>query len=208
VITPVRRSPIARLQVEEGARFDAEGDWEIPASFADPDEERDVVREAVGLADVSARGKVDLQGEIDDLVADPGGAIVARIGRGCAMLFTEPGGEARVLERCETAAGRSTMVTDATHLFAGFALVGPRTPAVIARLTSWDPATLAPGDATAAPLAEVRAVVVRGAGDPSVVEAYVETESARYVWETLLGVVRGLGGGPIGMHALRAEGWR
>jgi aminomethyltransferase len=208
VITPVRRSPVARAHVEQGARFEAEGGWEVPASFAGPGEERDLMREAVGLADVSARGKLDLQGEIDDLVADPGGAVVARIGPAWAMLLTQPGGEAAVLERCEAAAGRSTMVTDATHLFAGFALLGPRTPDVLARLTSWDPATLVPGDATGAPLAGVRAVVVRGQGDPSVVEAYVGTESARYVWETLLDAVRGLGGGPIGIRALRAEGWR
>jgi glycine cleavage system aminomethyltransferase T len=208
VITPVRRSPVARSHVEQGVRFEAEGGWEVPASFAGPGEERDLMGEAVGLADVSARGKVDLQGEIDDFVADPGGAVVARIGRGWAMLLTEPGGEAAVLERCEAAAGTSTMVTDATHLFAGFALVGPRTPEVLARLTSWDPATLPPGEAAGAPLAGVQAVVVRGQGDPSVVEAFVGTESARYVWETVLDVVRGFGGGPIGMQALRAQGWR
>jgi glycine cleavage system aminomethyltransferase T len=208
VITPIRRSPVARFHVEQGARIEAEGGWEVAAWFAGLDEERDLARKAVGLADVSARGKVDLQGEIEHLVADPGAAIVARIGRGWAMLLTEPGGEDAVIERCEAAAGPSTMVTDATHLFAGFGLVGPRIPEALARLTSWDPATLAPGEAAGAPIAGVRAVVVRGQGDPSVVEAYVGTESARYVWETLLDVVQALGGGPIGMQALRAEGWR
>ena len=37
------------------------------------------------------------------------------------------------------------MVTDVTHLFAGFALAGPRLPDVLARPTSWDPASLARG---------------------------------------------------------------
>jgi aminomethyltransferase len=208
VITPVRRSPLARSESEQGARFEAEGGWEIPASFAGPGEERELVRGAVGLADVSSRGKVDLRGDIDPILAHVRGPVVGRLGRAWAMLLTEPGGEAAALERCERSAGGSTMVTDATHLFAGFAIVGPRTPQVIARLTSWDPATLAPGEATGAPLAGVPAVVLRGEGGSSVLEAYVGTESARYVWETLLDAVRGLGGGPIGMRALRAEGWR
>jgi aminomethyltransferase len=208
VITPVRRSPVARSLAGQGVRFEAEGGWEVPASFAELGKERELVRGGVGLADVSSRGKVDLQGEIDHLVADPRGAVLARLGRAWAMLLTEPGGEAAVLERCEEAAGSSTMVTDATHLFAGFAIVGPQTPQVLARLTSWDPATLAPGEATGAPLAGVPAAVLRGERGSSAVEAYVGTESARYVWDALLGVVRLMGGGPIGMRALRAEGWR
>ena len=100
------------------------------------------------------------------------------------------------------------MVTDVTHLFAGIALIGPRLPEVIERATSWDPATLARGDATGAPIAEVRALVVRRDIAAVVLEVYVATELARYVWEALSGVVGGLGGAPVGWQALRAEGWR
>jgi hypothetical protein len=39
-------------------------------------------------------------------------------------------------------------------------------------------------------------------------EVYVGSEFGRFVWETLLEVVRGLGGGPVGWSGLRAEGWR
>jgi hypothetical protein len=41
-----------------------------------------------------------------------------------------------------------------------------------------------------------------------VLEVYVATELARYVWEALSGIVGGLGGAPVGWQALRAEGWR
>ena len=43
---------------------------------------------------------------------------------------------------------------------------------------------------------------------PSLMEIFVGSESARYVWEVLLDVVRNLGGRPAGWRALRVEGWR
>ena len=88
------------------------------------------------------------------------------------------------------------------------ALVGPALPEVIERATSWDLATLAPGEAAGAPIADVRALVVRRDLAVPVLEVYVATEFARYVWEALSGIVAGLGGAPVGWQALRAEGWR
>ena len=107
------------------------------------------------------------------------------------------------------------MVTDATHLFVGFALAGPELPEVLARLTSWDPASLAEGEATGAPIGDVRAVVVRRDLPLPVLEAYVATEFARYAWETVLDAVsaggRGAGrlaraprrGVVVAMHPIR-----
>jgi len=106
-----------------------------------------------------------------------------------------------------SAAGEGTMVTDATHLFVGFALAGPELPEALARLTSWDPALLATGEATGAPIGDVRAVVVRRDLPLPVLEAYVATEFARYAWETVLDAVRRAGGTPVGWSALRGEGW-
>jgi sarcosine oxidase gamma subunit len=100
------------------------------------------------------------------------------------------------------------MVTEVTHLFAGMALVGPALPDLIERATSWDLSTLAPGEATGAPIAEIRALVVRPQLSLPVLEVYVATEFGRYAWETLVGIVGGLGGAPVGWQALRAEGWR
>ena len=107
----------------------------------------------------------------------------------------------------EAAAGARTMVTDVTHLFAGYALCGPRLPELLARTSGWDPASLEPGDATGAPIADVRSIMVRRDLPVAVLEVYVATELARYVCETLAGVVSGLGGRPVGWQALRAEGW-
>lgn len=124
-----------------------------------------------------------------------------------ALVLSEPGGEEVLLPKIEQAAGPGSLVTDATHLFAAFALAGPGQAEVLARLTSWDPSSLPAGRSTGAPIAEVGAVVVRRDLEVPVFEVLVATELARYVWETVLDVIGRSGGGPAGWTALRAEGW-
>ena len=205
---PIRRSPAARLSSRRGAVFVEEAGWEIPASYGDDAAERAAIRDGVAIADITARAKVDIRGDLPEELFTPAGAIVARISREWAVILGEPDTEADLMRAIEPLAGPRTMVTDVTHLFSGFALVGPRLPEVIERATSWDLATLARGEATGAPIAEVRALVVRRDIAAVVLEVYVATELARYVWEALSGIVGGLGGAPVGWQALRAEGWR
>ncbi len=205
---PIRRSPAARLSSRRGAVFVEEAGWEIPASYGDDAAERAAIRDGVAIADITARAKVDIRGDLPQELFAPAGAIVARISKEWAVILGEPDTEADLMRAMEPLAGPRTMVTDVTHLFAGIALIGPRLPEVIERATSWDLATLARGDATGAPIAEVRALVVRRDIAAVVLEVYVATELARYVWEALSGIVGGLGGAPVGWQALRAEGWR
>ena len=205
---PVRRAPAARIHEALGAKITLESAWELPASYGDVEGERALLREGIAVADITARGKVDVRGRIDDLLRTaPGLGLVARVADDWALVLSGPGGEAQIRSRLERAAGPSAMVTDATHLYAGYALAGPGLPDALARLTGWDPATLAPGDSAGAPIAEVRAVVVRRDLELPVLEVYVATELARYAWEELLAIARSLGGGPAGWDALRAEGW-
>ncbi|MBI3647265.1 MAG: hypothetical protein HY240_00645 [Actinobacteria bacterium] len=208
MIAATRRSPIARLSASLGASVETEAGWEIAAHYGDEAAERALLRDLVAVADVTPRGKIDLRGEIDGGVLTAAGEVLtARMWDGWALLLTEPGGEEAVLDRADAAAGPRAMATDVTHLFAGLALAGPKLEDALARLTSWDPSTLAPGSATGASIGDVRAVLVRRDIGIPVLEAYVATEFARYAWETVLGVVRRLGGGPAGWRALRAEGW-
>lgn len=204
----IRRSPAARLSSRRGAVFVEEAGWEIPASYADDAVERALVRDRVAIADITARAKVDLRGDLPETLFLPAGAIVARIWRGWALVLGEPNAEAALMRAVEPLAGPRTVVTDATHLFAGFALAGPGLPDVIGRTTSWDLTTLGAGDAAGAPIVEVPALMVRRDLPVPLLEVYVAMEFARFVWETLSGVVGDLGGGPIGWQVLRAEGWR
>jgi glycine cleavage system aminomethyltransferase T len=204
----IRRSPAAGLSSRRGAVFVEEAGWEIPVSFGNDAEERTAIRDRVAIADITARAKVDLRGELPETLSVPGGAIGARISRDWAMVLGAPNAEAGLLSSLEPLAGPRTMVTDVTHLFAGVALAGPALPDLIERATSWDLSTLAPGEATGAPIAEVRALLVRLDLAVPVLEVYVATEFGRYVCESLSAMVSGLGGVPVGWQALRAEGWR
>jgi glycine cleavage system aminomethyltransferase T len=204
---PVRRSPLGRAHETLGATMDREAGWDLVAHYGDEAAEATIVAEAVGLADVTARGKIDVRGAIDGALSSAGDALAARISDEWALVLTEPGGEEVLVPKMDSAAGSGAMVTDATHLFAGFAVAGPALPEALARLTSWDAAALKPGSATGAPIADVRAVLVRRDLDVPVLEAYMATEFARYAWEAVLDAVRRSGGGPVGWNALRARGW-
>jgi heterotetrameric sarcosine oxidase gamma subunit len=198
---------MAHIHQGLGATMVSEAGWELPGSYGDEDAERSAIREGLAIADVTPRGKIDVRGEVEGALASVPDGTVARLAPGWAMVLTPPGGEALVRPALEAAAGAKTMVTDATHLFSGFALCGPRLPELLARTSGWDPASLAAGTATGAPIADVRAVIVRRDLTIDVLEVYVATELARYVWETLAGVVSSLDGRPAGWQALRAEGW-
>jgi len=204
---PVRRSPLSRMHADLGAVVEHEAGWELIARYGDEADERARVRDAIGLADVTARGKVDIRGSLDGALSAAGDVLTAWIAEDWALVLAQPGGEEVLVPKLESAAGPNAMVTDVTHLFVGFALVGPALSDVLARLTSWDPASLAAGEATGAPIADVRAVVARRDLEVPVLEAYVAAELARYAWETVLDAVRRTGGGPVGWRALRAEGW-
>jgi glycine cleavage system aminomethyltransferase T len=187
--------------------FVEEAGWEIPASYGDDSAERAAIRERVAIADVSARAKVDLRGRLPQALPLPSATIVARISTEWALLLGQLDAEAALIRAIEPAVRPGAMVTDVTHLYAGFALAGPELPAVLERTTSWDPTTLAPGEATGAPIVDVRALLVRRDLPVPLLEVYVATEYAGYVSESLSDVVAGLGGAPIGWQALRAEGW-
>jgi glycine cleavage system aminomethyltransferase T len=204
----IRRSPAARLSARRGAVFVEEAGWEIPVSFGNDAEERTAIRDRVAIADITARAKVDLRGELPETLSVPGGAIGARISRDWAMVLGAPNAEAGLLSSLQPLARPRTMVTDVTHLFVGVALAGPALPELVERATSWRLSTLAPGEATGAPIAEVRALLVRLDLAVPVLEVYVATEFGRYVWESLSAMVAELGGAPVGWQALRAEGWR
>ena len=202
------RSPLSSAHARLGGETAIEGGAEFVRSYGDPEAELSTVRTAIGIADVTVRAKIDVRGDVDRTIALFPAGVVARIAEDWAILCSAPGPVDDRVASMQTAAGASTMVTDVTHLFAGFALAGPLVGEAIARLSSWDPATLAPGHAAGAPVADVRAIVVRREGTPDVLELYPAMEFARYVWDELVAVVERLGGAPVGWDALHADGWR
>jgi glycine cleavage system aminomethyltransferase T len=207
VIEAIRRSPVTRWAVARGARVALEAGWEVAASFGDPDREAEALRGSVGLADVSLRGKVDVRGAVEGPLALAGDAFVARLSPTWALLLVGPGAEGAILDRLGNG-GAGALVTDATDPYAAFAVAGPRADDAFERLTSWDPASLGAGEAAAAPVAGVPAVLARRTEGPAAVEVLVGSEWGAYAWESILEVVSRVGGAPVGLEAMRAAGWR
>ncbi len=212
VTIPVLRSPLMSLHRANGAMTQVDDGAEVVRSYGDTDAERALLTGSVGVADVTVRGKIDLRGQIDGLIDGLVGAraddVVARIAEDWTLLLAPPGPVTERVTAMAAQAGHDAMVTDVTHLYAGFALAGPALPDVVARLTSWDPATLEPGDATGAPIVDIRAIVVRRQTSLQLLEIFVAMEFARYAWRSISDVVERLGGGPVGWDALHEQGWR
>ena len=208
VTAPILRSPLMSIHRENGAMTQIDNGAEVVRSYGDTDEELAILTDVIGVADITVRGKIDLRGQIDALVEPGTGDVVARMAEDWTLVFAPPGPVTERVSEMASRAGHDALVTDVTHLYAGFALVGPALPEVVARLTSWDPATLEPGEATGAPIADVRAIVVRRSISLPLLEISVAMEFARYAWRSISDVVERLGGGPVGWDALHEHGWR
>ena len=205
---PVLRSPLTTIHANFGAEVLLEGGAEAVRSYGDPERERAAMSESIGLADITVRAKIDIRGDVDRVLASSSIEGLARMTPDWAMMFAPPGPVNDRVASMQASAGDSTMVTDATHLYGGFALAGPRLPDALARLTSWDPSTLDAGAATGAPIADIRAILMRREDPMPLMEVWVSMEFLRYAWLSILDVVDRLGGEPVGWDVLRERGWR
>jgi glycine cleavage system aminomethyltransferase T len=208
VSLPTLRSPLASIHAGSGADVVTDGGAEAVRSYGDPDRERAFLAESIGVADITVRAKIDVRGDVDLALSPAPGDVVARIAGDWALVFLPPGSVTQRVASMQAASGSSAMVTDVTHLYAGVALAGPALPDALARLTAWDPSTLDTGAATGAPIADVRAIVVRRDASVPLLEVWVAMEFARYAWRSIHEVVERLGGGSVGWDALRERGWR
>jgi glycine cleavage system aminomethyltransferase T len=208
---PVMRSPLTVHHRRLGADFGIQAGWEVPRRYGDVEHERRAIREGLAIADITARGKIDVRGAIDSSLArlpQTRGAQLARLGRDWALVLTPAAGRDATLQLMEQSADRAAMVTDATSIYAGIALLGPRVPDLLLRLTAIDPAMLTPGGSVATQMLRIPAILLRRDLPVMVVEAYVVSEFARYAWEAVVTAGHPLQPEPVGWDALRAEGWR
>jgi glycine cleavage system aminomethyltransferase T len=208
---PVMRSPLTEQHRRLGAQLAVQDGWELPRSYGAVDRERQAIREGLGIADITARGKIDIRGAVDSSLArlpQTRGALLARLSRDWALVLTPPSGLEPSLQLMDHSADRAAMVTDATSIYAGIALLGPRVPDLLLRLSGMDPATLTPGASAATQMLRIPAILLRRDLPVMIVEAYVASEFARYAWEAVFAVGHPLDPILVGWDALQAEGWR
>ena len=225
---PVRVSAMHEAQVALGATFRDDGDWRVADVYSTPSDEVQRALVAVGLADASAGGKLQVRGEaVDALLAKV--AAIERIGAGTAARLRLNGAEVLVcrlapdellvltdvtdvvavadgLRKAAEAVG-CAHVTDLTSGLAAVDLLGPDVLRLLAAVVPLDlsPDLVRPLAIVQGELARARAILVR-LDRPRVpaFRALVAREHGAFVWDTLLHVGRPLGLVPVGAAARAA----
>jgi aminomethyltransferase len=180
----------------------------------------------VGLADLSAFVKISLLGpEIPALQQallgtgskpvprsafsfEAGGPVLAcRLTDDHLLLLADNTSAPELQDRLSNLPeSQSVLQYNVTSAYAGFALIGPHTEAVLRRLTALDVEETAfpAGTCAETGVAGVHALLVRPAGSSlPAVRAYVAWDLGEYVWERLLEAGDGLGLLPLGLEAFR-----
>jgi aminomethyltransferase len=204
------RSPMERQALAAGAAFVPRHGWNVAVRFEGLDTERERARSAVGFADLSHLGKVEVQGPpAADL--ELGRATWADGAWWCpyshrrALALCEPSELPALRERlADTAAEHPglTSVVDVTTAFAALAVDGPLARELFARFTALDlrdavtpvhafrPGSVARTPGAVLRQSEERWLMLFGAA------------LGQYMWTVVADAAESLGGGPVGVDAL------
>lgn len=218
--TSLEHSPLEPLVRRAGATMTARHGWWVAAHYGSAPGELALCRTAVGLADRSDLGKLELRGEpgaVEQLVGQltggqiqPGDALRAAGAWWCSvspehvLVLCGADAAARVAAAVGAAARWTpgASVTDATRDLAAVGLLGPSTRAVLAALWSSDP----PLEAFDAPelavtmLAAVPVMVLLATADRAVI--VTDRARAAELWTDLERAGQELGMGHVGCEAL------
>jgi heterotetrameric sarcosine oxidase gamma subunit len=220
------RSPMARQALDAGAAFEQRDGWNVAVRFDGLEAERERARSAVGFADLSHLGKVELQAPADTPEAIAGVALelgaATRAGgaddtASAVGTWWCPYTPTRALALCEPAAlpalrGRLeevaaehhglTSVVDLTTAFAALAIGGPLAREVFARFTAIDLRDrITPvGGFRPGSVARTPGAVLR-AGDQLWLMLF-GAALGQYMWTVVADAAESLGGGPVAADAL------
>ena len=202
------RSPAEHLAASSGAVFEERDGWNVAVSF--PDESLS----AVGFADMSHLGKIEIQGDISAITGhdlELGSALRADNAWWCpysaqrAVVLCSPADTAALRDRLTASAADAdglASVIDTTTSQGALAIAGPLARETFARFTAID---LRP---QVTPVHAFRPGSVARTGGAILCEApdrYLMLFGAalgQYVWTLVADAAGHLGGGPVGVDAL------
>jgi heterotetrameric sarcosine oxidase gamma subunit len=204
------RSPMERQALAAGAAFEERDGWNVGVRFDGLEAERERARFAVGFADLSHLGKVEVQGapaaEFElGRARWADGAWWCPYSRRRALALCDPSELPALRERLgDTTAGHPglTSVIDVTTAFAALALEGPLARELFARFTALDlrdavtpvhafrPGSVARTPGAVLRQSEERWLMLFGAA------------LGQYMWTVVADAAESLGGGPVGLDAL------
>jgi glycine cleavage system aminomethyltransferase T len=181
----MKRSALFHLHQRAGAKFAEHQGWEMPLSFTLPESEESQVREHAGLTDLSYRTKFDTR------------AVPAR--PFCCL------GKNHYLVTGEPPFDPPSRSTDVTSMYADLFLAGPRSKAVLGKLTSLNlsDVTLPNLSCAQANLAHVHTIVVReDLGSIPGFHLLVSREYGESVWDAVAHAGHEFHLQPFGLGAL------
>ena len=222
--SPELRSPIEWVHRELGAELADRGGWRVVKGYGATSRESAACRGAVGLADLSFIGKLELQGTPPDVAAivasladgavlEPGRAVFddgvwwCPLTAGRVLALTEPETTPTLRERLTAAVGdadRFASMHELTTALGSNAVVGPLARETFARATALDMRPAQFGEAAFAPVSVARTagMVLRQGGDRFL--HLFGAGFADYVWTVFTDAARSLGGRTVGTEALGA----
>ena len=181
----MKRSALFHLHQRAGAKFAERHGWEMPLSFTLPESEASQVRERTGLTDLSYRTKFDTRAEPE--------RPFCCLGRDHYLVTGEPPFDP------------PSRSTDVTSVYGDLFLAGPRSKAVLSKLTSLNLSdiTLPNLYCAQASVAHVHTLVLReDIGSISGFHLLVSREYGESVWDAVTHAGQEFHLQPFGLGAL------
>lgn len=228
--TTERRSAIACLELLQGAVMAEIDGWQQPLHYGDGASELKMLREIVGIHDLSPRGAVRLLGEGAiaavtglfssqkelaigqarecQIAADNGMTplLELRLARDEFIFLTAPGDAETVTESLQTSPDSCVHTVDISSGLAGAGIIGPQAPFLLSMITELDVSDEAFLDLRCAQskFTDMTGLLVRhDLGPTPAYQLYFPREYGEYIWEAITQAARYIGGGPVGTEAIR-----
>ncbi len=203
--------------------------WQLPTDYGDASQEAALLRETVGVSDISPVGKLRVVGagaaeavgtliprlvglapgavgEVDSPFDGTAGNLVGAWLTADELLVLTPTGQAQAtMDVMPNLDAVCAHVVDITSGLCGVSIIGPASTRLLSRITDLDISPRVMPDLTCAQarFAEVQGLLLRR--DVQIIPAYqlyAGREFGEYLWEALIDAATETGGGPVGTEAL------
>ena len=222
---------MARLELLQGAVMAELDGWQQPVHFGNNENELKMLREFVGIHDLSPRGAVRLVGDGAVSLAaglSPGQKELAvgrvrecriaaenetasllelRLARDEIVFLTAPGDAESATEVFRRSPASCVHSVDISSGLAGAGIIGPKAISLLSMITEVDVSAEGLPDlhCVQSRFADVQGLLVRqDLSTAPAYQLYFAREYGEYVWETISQAARHIGGGPVGTEAIRS----
>lgn len=229
--SPVRRSAMHQKHLALGAPMEERDGWQQPTHFASPEVDSNLLREGVGVCDISPQAKFVLKGDhlgqmisgafaaasIPDvgqlsLEAPVGGgsgprAALCRLAEDELLCVASTALAASIAEGWQDDYGQCAHALDISSGLAGVGLAGPQARRLLGMLSELDTSEPAFPNLRCAQskVAGIHGTVLRiDLGGLPGYQVYFGREFGEYFWEAVLEAAGACGGGPVGFKAWEA----